>query len=84
LGHTAKGTAALWVTPSLYVGGQATVPSTDVRTVGEAVKVILDGGTAHLPEDAWDLAEVVLARFGVKKERIAEKIHFAQTGEMGS
>jgi hypothetical protein len=61
---------AHWVTPSLYVGERTAVASAAVSTATDALEVIRGGGTALLPEGAWDVAEETLRGLGLSEREI--------------
>lgn len=80
--------SSVFVTSHLVVGDPPTTVSGDiqqVQTAEEAVQVINDGGTAVLPEGAWDLAVKVLRSFGASEEhaqRQVEQSHSPGGGEI--
>lgn len=69
--------SSVFVTSHLVVGEPPTKVSGDiqqVQTAEEAVSVIDSGGTAVLPEGAWDLAEEVLRSFGANEEHVKRQV----------
>lgn len=71
-----------WITDGLIVG-LPTDPSADCWVAfssDEALQVIGAGGTAVLPESAWNMAEVVLCGLGLKPDEIDDLLFFHRLG----
>lgn len=78
--------SSVFVTSHLVVGEPPTTVSGDiqqVQTAEQAVKVIADGGTAVLPEGAWDLAEQVLRLFGADDEHAVRQVEQSRNPQGG-
>jgi len=72
--------ARWWVTSRLVLGEPPEFHSVPVTTAGDAVTVILSGGTALLPATHWPEARQVLEIFGLTPKEIADREIFAKTG----
>lgn len=69
-----------YVTPTLFLGDPPALGRVvRVNTVSDAVSLILSGGIAVLPVDAWELADQILAVLGLTEDERWRQISFVGT-----
>jgi hypothetical protein len=75
---------SVYVTPTLFVGEPPRHLSRTVRvsSAAEAVALIESGATAILPKGRYDLADAVLAHFGLDEAARRRQITFGRTGRL--